>query len=62
MVAHAFDTLDGHRLLAFDFLGYGLSDKPREQVYSLRTQADIVEALAIAIGQFPLRALFQPAD
>ena len=23
---------------------------------------DIVEALAIAFGQFPLRALFQPAD
>ena len=24
--------------------------------------ADVVEALAIAFGQFPLRALFQPAD
>jgi pimeloyl-ACP methyl ester carboxylesterase len=46
---HAFDKLDGHRLIVFDFLGYGLSDKPRDQVYSLRTQADIVEALA---GQF----------
>src|SRR4029450_11452134 len=43
---HAFDKLDGHRLIAFDFLGYGLSDKPRDQVYSLQTQADIVEVLA----------------
>lgn len=43
---HAFDKLNGRRLLVFDFLGYGLSDKPRDQVYSLRTQADIVEALA----------------
>ena len=43
---HAFEELDGHRLIAFDFLGFGLSDKPRDQLYSLRTQADIVEALA----------------
>jgi pimeloyl-ACP methyl ester carboxylesterase len=33
-------------LLVFDFLGYGFSDKPRDQVYSLRVQADIAEALA----------------
>src|SRR3954463_9515982 len=25
---HAFDQLDGHRLVVFDFLGYGLSDNP----------------------------------
>jgi pimeloyl-ACP methyl ester carboxylesterase len=43
---HAFDKLDGHRLIVFDFLGYGLSEKPRDQVYSLQTQADIVEVLA----------------
>jgi pimeloyl-ACP methyl ester carboxylesterase len=43
---HAFDELHGHRLLVFDFLGYGLSEKPRDQVYSLQIQADIVEALA----------------
>ena len=24
--------------------------------------ADVVESLAIALGQFPLRALLQPAD
>ena len=50
----AFDRLDGHRLIAFDFLGYGLSDKPRDQVYSLRTQADIVEALAGGFKQEPV--------
>ena len=43
---HAFAGLGRHRLIVFDFLGYGLSDKPRDQVYSLRIQADIVEELA----------------
>jgi pimeloyl-ACP methyl ester carboxylesterase len=43
---HGFDKLDGHRLIVFDFLGFGLSAKPRDHVYSLRAQADIVEALA----------------
>jgi pimeloyl-ACP methyl ester carboxylesterase len=43
---HAFDGLDGQRLIVFDFLGFGLSDKPRDHVYSLQGQADIVEALA----------------
>jgi pimeloyl-ACP methyl ester carboxylesterase len=43
---HAFDRFPGHRLVAFDFLGFGLSDKPRNQVYSLRTQGDIAEAVA----------------
>src|SRR5581483_8988688 len=42
---HAFDRLGGQRLLVFDFLGFGLSDKPRDQLYSLRIQADIVETL-----------------
>lgn len=43
---HAFARLPEHRLIAFDFLGYGLSDKPPAQVYSLRAQADIVEEIA----------------
>jgi pimeloyl-ACP methyl ester carboxylesterase len=43
---HAFDRFDGQALVVFDFLGYGLSDKPRDEVYSLRLQADIVEAIA----------------
>jgi pimeloyl-ACP methyl ester carboxylesterase len=51
---YAFDKLDGHRLLVFDFLGYGLSDKPRDHVYSLRTQADIVEALAERFASEPV--------
>src|SRR5437588_6787948 len=42
----AFRFLPGRRLLVFDFLGFGLSAKPRELVYSLRIQADLVEALA----------------
>jgi pimeloyl-ACP methyl ester carboxylesterase len=46
---HAFDMLPGRRLIAFDFLGFGLSDKPREQLYSLGMQADIAEAL---VGRF----------
>jgi pimeloyl-ACP methyl ester carboxylesterase len=50
----AFDRLDGHRLFAFDFLGFGLSDKPREHLYSLRGQADLVEALAQRFGDEPV--------
>lgn len=33
-------------LLAFDFLGFGLSDKPRKLDYSLFMQADLAERLA----------------
>jgi pimeloyl-ACP methyl ester carboxylesterase len=51
---HAFDKLDGHRVVVFDFLGYGLSDKPRDQVYSIETQADIAEALAARFGNEPV--------
>jgi len=51
---HAFDELHGHRLIVFDFLGYGLSDKPRDHLYSLRTQADIVEELAGRFSQEPV--------
>jgi pimeloyl-ACP methyl ester carboxylesterase len=32
-------------LLAFDFLGFGLSDKPRDHVYELGWQADLTEEL-----------------
>ena len=35
----------GAEVLAFDFLGFGLSDKPADHVYSLRAQADLVEHL-----------------
>lgn len=51
---HAFAKLDRHRLIVFDFLGYGLSDKPRDQVYSLQTQADIVETLAERFANKPV--------
>ena len=50
----AFDTLDGHRLVVFDFLGFGLSDKPRDHVYSLKGQADIAEAIAQRFGDEPV--------
>src|SRR5882672_6666215 len=35
----------GRNVLAFDFLGFGLSDKPREHDYSLFWQADLTEEL-----------------
>src|SRR5919108_350064 len=34
-----------HAALAFDFLGFGLSDKPAHHTYSLRWQADLTEEL-----------------
>ncbi len=39
------DLLPGRRVLAFDFLGFGLSDKPRDHTYSLMWQADLTEEL-----------------
>jgi pimeloyl-ACP methyl ester carboxylesterase len=46
---HALELLPGRRLVTFDFLGYGLSDKPRDHVYSLLAQADLVqEVVAVA--------------
>jgi pimeloyl-ACP methyl ester carboxylesterase len=40
------DLLPGRRAVCFDFLGFGLSDKPRDHVYSLHGQADLAEAVA----------------
>lgn len=37
--------LGGHEALAFDFLGFGLSDKPADHDYSLLWQADLAEEL-----------------
>jgi pimeloyl-ACP methyl ester carboxylesterase len=42
------ELLPGHATLAFDFLGFGLSEKPREHLYSLMWQADATEALVAA--------------
>ena len=36
---------DKHAVLALDFLGFGLSSKPRDHLYSLLWQADLVEDL-----------------
>jgi pimeloyl-ACP methyl ester carboxylesterase len=35
----------GHAVLAPDFLGFGLSEKPRDHAYTLHWQADLVEEL-----------------
>ena len=39
------DRLPGSRTACFDFLGFGLSEKPRDHVYSLLEQADLVEGI-----------------
>ena len=38
-------ALPDRAALAFDFLGFGLSDKPRDHVYTLAWQADLTEEL-----------------
>jgi pimeloyl-ACP methyl ester carboxylesterase len=38
-------------VLAFDFLGFGLSDKPRDHDYSLFWQADLTEELVHRYGE-----------
>lgn len=47
---HVLPLLGDRPVITFDFLGYGLSDKPRDVTYSLRTQADLVEALLAHCG------------
>ncbi len=42
------------RALLFDFLGFGLSDKPSDHFYSLRWQADATEALIRRAGSPPV--------
>jgi len=54
---HAFAALDGRSVTTFDFLGYGLSDKPRDHVYSLRGQADLVEAVLKRMGARSVRLI-----
>jgi pimeloyl-ACP methyl ester carboxylesterase len=48
--------MPGREALAFDFLGFGLSDKPRDHVYSLHWQADLTEELVRR--HFPGRPVF----
>ncbi len=40
--------------LAFDFLGFGLSEKPRDHTYALAWQADAVEELVRRAGSPPV--------
>lgn len=49
-VAPVLDRLDGWRLLAVDFPGFGASDKPAGHRYSIGACADAVEALWAATG------------
>jgi pimeloyl-ACP methyl ester carboxylesterase len=44
------DRLGGRATTCFDFLGFGLSAKPRDHVYSLLEQADLVEAVVRRMG------------
>jgi pimeloyl-ACP methyl ester carboxylesterase len=44
----------GRAILAFDFLGFGLSDKPRDHDYSLAWQADLSEELVRRHGGGPV--------
>lgn len=46
--------LDGRAWLTLDFLGFGLSDKPRPHRYSLLEQADIVAAVVAEAGAGPV--------
>ncbi|MEX2459501.1 MAG: alpha/beta hydrolase [Actinomycetota bacterium] len=41
---------EGARVVAFDFPGYGLSEKPFDGRYSLFEQADVAEAVVAAAG------------
>jgi len=51
-------ALDAQHVLAFDFLGFGLSEKPADHVYTLAWQADAVEALVAATPASAGRPVF----
>ncbi len=51
-------ALDGHEILAFDFLGFGLSEKPADHVYTLGWQADAVQTLVARSAGAPGRPVF----
>jgi pimeloyl-ACP methyl ester carboxylesterase len=42
---HVLELLPEQEFACFDFLGFGLSEKPRDHVYSLFEQADLVEGI-----------------
>lgn len=48
---HVLALLPGSAAVAFDFLGFGLSEKPRDVVYSLFDQADLIEQLIGSEGR-----------
>ncbi len=48
------ERLGGRQMLLVDFLGFGLSEKPRDHVYSLGWQADAVEELVRRAGSPPV--------
>jgi pimeloyl-ACP methyl ester carboxylesterase len=47
---HLWDLTDGRAALAFDCLGFGLSDKPADHDYSLLWQADLAEEVVSLHG------------
>ncbi|MFN8159866.1 MAG: alpha/beta fold hydrolase [Solirubrobacterales bacterium] len=46
-----FDLTPGRATLTFDFLGFGLSDKPHDHIYGLAWQADLTEELVARHGE-----------
>lgn len=48
--ARLLPLLPQHRLILFDFLGFGYSDKPRPHTYSLFEQAALAEEVAAHLG------------
>jgi len=42
---HLIELMPGRAILAFDFLGFGFSDKPKDHSYTLSWQADLTEEL-----------------
>ena len=51
------DELPDRHAIAFDFLGFGLSDKPSDHDYTLVWQADLTEAVVERFGGGPVAIL-----
>src|SRR5438270_10472750 len=51
---HVLSRLAGRRVVAFDFLGFGLSAKPAEHRYSLLAAADLAQRIAERFADEPV--------
>ena len=51
------DLIKKFEVIAFDFIGFGYSDKPKDYSYTLMDQADLAQSIITAIGHSNIQLL-----